>query len=104
MSDPREMWNNLQKNLQRVQQQGQRYGGSGGGGGNPRKAFGGIALAGLAAGGLWAFQNALFNGLLMSYTFCKYSADKHSRRWMQSSQIHTVHPQSPLITTAILTP
>ncbi|KAJ9621635.1 Prohibitin-2, subunit of the prohibitin complex (Phb1p-Phb2p) [Taxawa tesnikishii (nom. ined.)] len=60
MSDPREMWKNLQKNVQRVQQQGGRFG-AGGAGGNPRGALGGIALLGLGVGGVWLFNNALFN-------------------------------------------
>lgn len=32
------------------------------GGGNPRGALGGIALLGLGIGGVWLFNNALFNG------------------------------------------
>ncbi|KAK8206906.1 Prohibitin-2, subunit of the prohibitin complex (Phb1p-Phb2p) [Zalaria obscura] len=60
MSDPREMWRNLQRNVERVQQQGSRFGG-GGPGGNPRQALGGILLLGLGIGGVWTFNNALFN-------------------------------------------
>jgi len=59
MSDPREMWKSLQKNMQRVQQQGSRYGGSGGP--NPRGALTGIAGLVLLGGGAWVFNNALFN-------------------------------------------
>lgn len=63
MSDPREMWANLQKNMQRVQQQGgARFGGAGGGGApNPRNMFGAAGLAVAGLGAVWAFNNALFN-------------------------------------------
>ncbi|GAB7360835.1 hypothetical protein MBLNU230_g0821t1 [Neophaeotheca triangularis] len=62
MSNPQEMWNNLQKNLQRVQQQGKQYGGAGGPGGpGPKKALGGMAGILLLGGGVWFFNNALFN-------------------------------------------
>ncbi|KAF1356592.1 band 7 family-domain-containing protein [Delphinella strobiligena] len=59
MSDPREMWKNLQRQLENAQQQGKRFGA--GGGGNPRSAIGGVALLGLGVGGIWLFNNALFN-------------------------------------------
>ncbi|GAB7352634.1 hypothetical protein MBLNU459_g3005t1 [Dothideomycetes sp. NU459] len=60
MSDPRDMWKNLQKNLERAQQQGKKFG-AGGSGGNPRSAVGGVALLLLGVGGVWTFNNALFN-------------------------------------------
>ncbi|KAI7476611.1 Prohibitin-2 [Hortaea werneckii] len=59
-SDPRETWANLQKNLQRMQQQGKRFGGGGGAPG-PRGALGGAGLLLIGLGGVWLFNNALFN-------------------------------------------
>ncbi|KAF2773650.1 hypothetical protein EJ03DRAFT_387056 [Teratosphaeria nubilosa] len=61
MNDPREAWVNLQKNMQRLQQQGKRFGGPGGGGPSPKGALGGVAGIVLLAGGAWLFNNALFN-------------------------------------------
>ncbi|KAK5124370.1 Prohibitin-2, subunit of the prohibitin complex (Phb1p-Phb2p) [Meristemomyces frigidus] len=59
--DPREAWASLQKNLQRMQQQGKRFGAGGGGGPSPKGAIGGFASLLLLGGGIWVFNNALFN-------------------------------------------
>ncbi|KXL45813.1 hypothetical protein M433DRAFT_88852 [Acidomyces richmondensis BFW] len=61
MSDPREAWANLQRNLQRMQQQGKRFGAGGSGPTGPRGALGGVAGLLLLGGGIWVFNNALFN-------------------------------------------
>ncbi|KAH9845872.1 Protein mlo2 [Teratosphaeria destructans] len=61
MSDPREAWAALQKNMQRLQQQGKRFGGSGGASPSPKGALGGVAGILLLTGGAWLFNNALFN-------------------------------------------
>lgn len=61
MADPRQMWENMQKNLQRAQQQGQRFAGGGGGGGNPKAALGGVGLLIAGTAGIYLFNNALFN-------------------------------------------
>ncbi|KAF2863057.1 hypothetical protein K470DRAFT_280620 [Piedraia hortae CBS 480.64] len=58
MSDPREAWAAFQKNIQRMQQQGQRFGGGGGG---PKGALSGALGLGLLIGGVYLFNNALFN-------------------------------------------
>ncbi|KAK4498525.1 hypothetical protein PRZ48_011183 [Zasmidium cellare] len=60
-NDPRQMWENLQKNMQRVQQQGARFGAGGAGGPGPRGALTGIGGLILLGGGVWFFNNALFN-------------------------------------------
>lgn len=44
-----------------LKQQKYRFG-AGGSGGNPRSAVGGAALLLLGIGGIWTFNNALFNG------------------------------------------
>ncbi|KAF2152472.1 hypothetical protein K461DRAFT_278701 [Myriangium duriaei CBS 260.36] len=60
MSDPQEMWKKLRQNMVQMQEQGgARF--AGGGGPNPRAALGGLALLGVGIGGVWLFQNALFN-------------------------------------------
>ncbi|KAK5732251.1 Prohibitin-2, subunit of the prohibitin complex (Phb1p-Phb2p) [Elasticomyces elasticus] len=59
---PQETWANLQKQFGRMQQQGRKMGAGGGmPGGNPRGALGGIAGIVLLGGGVWLFNNALFN-------------------------------------------
>lgn len=63
-TDPKQMWENLQKNLQRAQQAGgRRFGGPGGAGGppTPKGALTGIGGLILLGGTVWAFNNALFN-------------------------------------------
>ncbi|KAF4547474.1 Prohibitin-2 [Elsinoe fawcettii] len=60
MSDPQEMWKTMQNRVNQLQKQGARLGGGGGGPG-PRGAIGGAALLIAGAGGLYLFQNALFN-------------------------------------------
>ncbi|KAK4548867.1 Prohibitin-2, subunit of the prohibitin complex (Phb1p-Phb2p) [Oleoguttula mirabilis] len=59
--DPREAWASLTKNLQRMQQQGKKYGAGGAGGPSPKGAIGGFASLLLLGGGIWVFNNALFN-------------------------------------------
>ncbi|KAK6438430.1 Prohibitin-2, subunit of the prohibitin complex (Phb1p-Phb2p) [Oleoguttula sp. CCFEE 5521] len=64
MADPRQMWEQLQKNVQRVQKSsGARFGGAGGAGGpaNPKAALGGIGLLIAGTGAFYLFNNALFN-------------------------------------------
>ncbi|KAK3709949.1 Prohibitin-2, subunit of the prohibitin complex (Phb1p-Phb2p) [Vermiconidia calcicola] len=61
MADPRQMWENLQKGLQRAQKSGQRFGGAGGGAPTPKGAIGGMAGVLFLGGGLWLVNNALFN-------------------------------------------
>ncbi|KAM0705346.1 hypothetical protein Q7P35_008136 [Cladosporium inversicolor] len=61
MGDPRQMWENMQKTLQRAQKQGPKFGGAGGPGGNPKAALGGVGLLIAGTGALWLFNNALFN-------------------------------------------
>ncbi|EMC95866.1 hypothetical protein BAUCODRAFT_148730 [Baudoinia panamericana UAMH 10762] len=62
-TDPRQAWENLQKNLRQMQQRGQRFAGGGGPGGGPPtgRALGGLAGIGLLIGGYWLFNNGLFN-------------------------------------------
>ncbi|KAG9889167.1 hypothetical protein KCU98_g18620, partial [Aureobasidium melanogenum] len=73
MSDPRDMWKNLQKSLEQAQRQGRRSKkqraetrqmyrfGAGGPTPNPKGALGGIAVIALGLGGVYLFNNALFN-------------------------------------------
>jgi len=60
MADPKQMWEQLQKNLQRVQQSGSRFGGKGGAP-TPGRALGGLGGLLLLGGGVWFFNNAIFN-------------------------------------------
>lgn len=54
------MWKRLQQNVVRMQEQGgARF--AGGGGPSPRGAMAGMGLLAVGVGGLWLFQNALFN-------------------------------------------
>ena len=94
MGDPRQMWENMQKTLQRAQKTGQKYaqsntrslmryiwsciltemscrfgGGAGGPGGNPKAALGGMGLLILDTGALWTFNNALFNGTKRAWLY-----------------------------------
>jgi prohibitin 2 len=55
--DPKEAWARIQNELTR---RSQRFGGSGGG--PPKGLFGGIGGILLIGGGIWAANNALFNG------------------------------------------
>ena len=55
--DPQEAWRRLQTELQR---RSARFGGAGGGA--PRGLGGGAAAVVLLVGGVWAANNALFNG------------------------------------------
>ncbi|KAK6406700.1 Prohibitin-2, subunit of the prohibitin complex (Phb1p-Phb2p), partial [Oleoguttula sp. CCFEE 5521] len=64
MADPRQMWEQLQKHVQRVQKSGgARFGGAGGAGGpaNPKAALSGIGLLIAGTGAFYLFNNALFN-------------------------------------------
>jgi prohibitin 2 len=64
-TDPKQMWEQLQKNMQRVQQAGGRFSGGGAGGApGPRGALTGIGGLILLGGGVWFFNNALFNGMM----------------------------------------
>ncbi|PSK46376.1 prohibitin-2 [Elsinoe australis] len=60
MSNPQEMWQQMQNRVNQLQKQGARMSGGGGGPG-PRGAIGGAALLFAGVGGIWLFQNALFN-------------------------------------------
>ena len=55
--NPQEVWNRLQRQLR-----SSNFGGGGGGGQPPRSFLTGIGGFVLLAGGVWAFNNALFNG------------------------------------------
>lgn len=68
--DPKEAWQRIQNELTR---RSARFGGSGGGG-PPKGVFGGIGGLILIGGGIWAANNALFNG-----TF-KFQPPRHLRR------------------------
>ncbi|GAB7344540.1 hypothetical protein MBLNU457_2366t1 [Dothideomycetes sp. NU457] len=60
MANPQDMWKNLQKNLERVQQSGgPRFGG--GGSPSPRGMVGGVGLVVAGITGVYLFNNALFN-------------------------------------------
>ncbi|PNS20737.1 Prohibitin-2 [Sphaceloma murrayae] len=59
MSNPQEVWQQMQQRAKALQQQGARLGG--GGGPSPRGAIGGAALLVTGAVGLYVFNNALFN-------------------------------------------
>jgi prohibitin 2 len=59
--DPREAWQKLQQSLINAQKSGR---GGFPGGGSPRGALGGAAGLILLAGGVYAANNALFNGML----------------------------------------
>jgi prohibitin 2 len=59
--DPKEAWARIQNELTR---RSQRFGGSGGGA--PKGLFGGIGGLLLVGGGIWAANNALFNGVWIS--------------------------------------
>jgi len=58
--DPKEAWARIQNELTR---RTQRFGGAGGGGGPPKGLFGGIGGLLIIGGGIWAANNALFNGV-----------------------------------------
>ncbi|KAG8628977.1 hypothetical protein KVT40_002842 [Elsinoe batatas] len=60
MSDPQEMWKAMQNRVNQLQKRGARIGGGGGGPG-PVRALGGFAVLAAGLGGVWVFQNALFN-------------------------------------------
>jgi prohibitin 2 len=55
--DPKEAWARIQNELTK---RSSRFGGAGGG--PPKGLFGGIGGFVLIAGGIWAANNALFNG------------------------------------------
>jgi len=69
MADRSELWRKMQQNMQRMQQSG-----GGGGGRNPKAFFGTAALAIAGVGGVYLFQNALFNGTNppLSFSFIIY--------------------------------
>ncbi|KAI4844104.1 hypothetical protein E4T44_05950 [Aureobasidium sp. EXF-8845] len=59
-NSPQDMWKNLQKSLEQAQKSGRKFG-AGGPTPNPKGALGGIAVIALGLGGVYLFNNALFN-------------------------------------------
>ncbi|QIW98925.1 hypothetical protein AMS68_004443 [Peltaster fructicola] len=61
MADPKQMWENFQRQLRTVQQQGQRFGGGAGGSPAPKAALGGIGVVVAGVVLVYAANNALYN-------------------------------------------
>jgi len=81
MANPQDVWKQLQKNLQKVQQSGgARF--SGGGAPNPRGMAGGVVLAVAGLGGVYLFNNALFNvdGGCRAVKYSRYARFQQVRR------------------------